>query len=230
MSSVAFCLQSLSVTWRLRHFLLQYLQPFPFWRIVIAVIWYNKNIFSLLTAHILSSKMFHFSQALEGVKLRLERTSCVCSPKYCSHSLCKVKPLSREVATLNIIGKLLRPLTTPIYAMDTYYQFSNNEYRPAYIHIVINYCDNESGVHISALQEALKTALGNHTNVFQRCPIQPGDFYLKNFNFDASHLPSIIPVGRYLFKTCMYEKNETVFNISTHFQVTYHGVLDLNMG
>lgn len=169
-------------------------------------------------------------QALEGVKLRLEKVLCECSPKYCSFITCNVKALSRQIATLNLAGLLTKTVSNPKYNTESFYQFSNNEYRPVYLHTSDDYCKNEAGTSKSPLHDLLKAALANYTNLFRSCPFVPAKYYLKGFNFDASHLPNVIPVGRYAMKTSVYERNETIGNVTVYFQVHNYGILDLSMG
>lgn len=100
--------------------------------------------------------------------------------------------------------------------MKSYYKFSNNEYRPVYINIVTNFCDGMNSV----FQKYLFNMFGNYTNIFQPCPLWPGEYYIKNFNFAAQHLPSIIPAGRYLVNTSAYtQSNDWLFNTSVYFYI-----------
>lgn len=59
----------------------------------------------------------------------------------------------------------------------------------------------------------------------------PGEYYVRDWNFDASQLPSILPVGRYSLK-CVWriDENESLLNFTIYFNVANYGVLDLGMG
>lgn len=128
-------------------------------------------------------------------------------------------------------GVLKKKVTSLSYSMKTFYKFSNNEYRPALVHFTTDYCASYAGLFNSPVQNMFKKLWENKTNAFQPCPIMPGEYYLKDWHFDASSLPSIFPVGRYLTKNVfLTESNELVMNNSFYFYVANYGILDLNMG
>ena len=170
-------------------------------------------------------------KALEGIEVRLERAFCFCNPKYCISSACGVKFISRTIANLNMNFITKRNLTAITYRMRSFYKFSNNEYRPMLIDVTVNYCEAEQGIFTSPLHKYLKTVWINYSNMFQTCPIPPGEYYIKNFNFRSHHLPSIAPAGRYLMNTTIRVQNNDIFiNTSVYFYIANHGVLDLDIG
>lgn len=169
-------------------------------------------------------------QALEGVKLRLERVVCFCNPKYCKWIECNIKFISRQVANLNMIANINRKITAANYTFKLYYKFSNNEYRPILMDLTADYCTKQPGVSALKLMNVLSTMWGNNTNIFQPCPFLPGEYYVKNWNFAASDLPSVVPAGRYLLNVTVRTESNDVFNSSTYFYIANYGILDLNMG
>lgn len=160
----------------------------------------------------------------------MERTNCSCNPKYCVFTRCNVKFVSWHNANLNFNFVLKRDLPDVKYSMKTFYKFSNNEYRPVYVDTSIDYCENEKSGLESVLQEVLKKAWHNKTNFFAKCPVRTGNYYLNDWNPTATDLPSIVPAGRYLFNTFVFNYKESVLNTSVYFQVFNYGILDLNMG
>lgn len=170
-------------------------------------------------------------QALEGVKVRLERVVCFCNPKHCTWNTCKIKFKSRQIANFNILATLKTKHTVLDYNVKAYYQFSNNEYRPILLDVTDEYCSSLSGSSGSIFMSAVNRAWGNKSNIFQPCPYLPGEYFVKDWNLDASHLPSIIPAGRYLIKVIFRtEFHDLLYNMSVYFNVANHGVLDLGMG
>lgn len=171
-------------------------------------------------------------KASEGVRVRAEKVLCTCYPKYCSVNICKVKAISRDVVTMNFVVQLKRQVNAVIYATKFFYQFSSNEYRPSLIDITTDYCALKSGLYKSIGHDALVSVFGNTTNMFTSCPIEPGEYYVKNFTLATHHFPSIFPAGRYITKFFFYNKDtsEMLGNTSFYFEIFYRGVLDLKMG
>lgn len=115
--------------------------------------------------------------------------------------------------------------------MQSFYKFSNNEYRPMLFKVKDDYCSARPGLASLKLVNVLTKMWGNRTNMFQQCPYLPGEYYVKDFNFDASHLPSVIPAGRYLITSFVRTAfSEWFFNASVYFYVANHGILDLGVG
>lgn len=132
---------------------------------------------------------------------------------------------------MNLIVDVKRKLPVVKYAMKTYYQFSNNEYRPAYVDVKTDFCASQAGLLSSPMQNLLKKMWGNNTNIFTKCPLLPGEYYTKDWNFDANHLPNIMPSGRYLLNTSIsVQFDEMLMNSSIYFHIANNGILDLNMG
>lgn len=170
---------------------------------------------------------------MNGVRLRAEKAFCFCNPKYCQFTTCNIKVKSRHVANMNMIATVKQNLTNVQYTMKTFYQFSNNEYRPMLIDNTFNYCDDGKGVVSSSLLKYLQTVWGNSTNIFKPCPISPGEYYVKDWSFAASDLPSgVIPGGRYLVKTLLHTDDGKVsfLNTSLYFYVSNYGTTAWNLG
>lgn len=165
----------------------------------------------------------------QGVKLRLERVLCKCSPTFCSVE-CKIKFISRERADYNMLMKLLKPLQHIEYHMDTYYKHSNNEYRPMLIVLRDDYCKSyPSRSSLNALG-LLLIAYGNHTNINKPCPWNPGDYYVKDFNLSIKHWPIFVPEGRHKLNFTVYSQAVFVVYFEVYFEVKNHGILDLRVG
>lgn len=123
-----------------------------------------------------------------------------------------------------------RNVTTLTYHMKSFYKFSNNEYRPAFVDLTTDFCGAELGM-TSIMHSLLKDAWRNLTNIFRPCPFLCGEYYLKDFNFAAYHLPSIVPAGRYFINTTLrVQSNEFLGYTLIYFYINNHGVLDLEMG
>lgn len=171
-------------------------------------------------------------QAQHGVKLRLEKLLCFCNPKFCTIHTCNVKFKSRQVANLNWAATINRNLTYLNYNVKMYYQFSNNEYRPILMDVTVDHCGDEPGSASSTFLKLLKTMWLNKSNIwFDQCPIPLGEYYIRDWNFSAADLPSVIPAGRYLVKGIFRAQfDEVLGSTSLYFNVDNHGILDLNMG
>lgn len=115
--------------------------------------------------------------------------------------------------------------------MKMYYKFSNNEYRPVLMDVTVDHCADQPGSSSSIFVNLLKTMWYNKTNIFQQCPLSRGEYYIKDWNYSAADLPSVLPAGRYLIKASFRtEFNDLFLNASLYFNVENHGILDLNMG
>lgn len=148
-------------------------------------------------------------------------------------NMCNVKFKSRQVANLNFVATLHRTIPALSFNMKGYYKFSNNEYRPILMDTTVDYCAEQPGTASAALKNFLKSIWRNSSNFFDKAPLCPmlrGEFYIKDWNFSASDLPSIMPSGRYLVNTTGYAPNGSVFNTSMYFLIANYGILDLNMG
>lgn len=167
---------------------------------------------------------------MKGVRVRLERLLCSCG-KYCSFKLCRVKFVSREVVTGNVILVTKKKITAWKDYIQTFYKFSNNEYRPMGIHTGYDFCAAQEGLLNSVLNRVIMNILSNNTNWNQKCPFQPGEYYVKNLNFHAKHLPSLVPAGRYLANiTSHIQGYEWLYNMSVYFSVSNYGIQDMNVG
>lgn len=145
--------------------------------------------------------------------------------------MCKVKFISWKVATLNVIGTLKKKITSMKVGMKAFYKFSNNEYRPILVDHTVDYCAVKEGLLSSPLYNFFEHVWANKTNLFQPCPLMPGEYYVKDWNFEAAHLPSIVPAGRYIFQSIFrMQSNYVLMNNSVYFYVANYGILDLAMG
>lgn len=130
---------------------------------------------------------------------------------------------------MNLNFTVLRTLKSITYNVKTYYQFSNNEYRPTLVDITTDYGDNtvylKPGIH-----RIIENMMRNYSNIFTKCPFQPGEYYLKDWNFAAQHLPSVVPAGRYLANITLWVDSNFAYHTATYFYVANHGILDLNFG
>ncbi len=164
----------------------------------------------------------------QGVKLRLERAVCKCDPAWCS-TVCNIKFISRETAEYNALVKLYKKLTYIGYRIQTFHKASNNEYRPMLVDLRDDHCD--SFAKRAKILDFLIKMLENHSNFNKPCPLYPGDYDIKNFNFSISHWPNFIPEGRYIVNiTINREPNILLGYWQTYFYVVNHGILDLRVG
>lgn len=126
---------------------------------------------------------------------------------------------------------LASTITSLKYHSKAYYQFSNNEYRPMLFNVRVDYCAAEAGTELSVFHDAFRGIFRNHTNAFQPCPLVPGDYYVEDWNFVATDLPSVIPAGRYLIRTRFATvSDEFIATTAVYFRIENHGILDLNVG
>ncbi len=165
----------------------------------------------------------------QGVKLRLERVLCKCDATWCS-TVCKVKFISRERAEYNAAAKLHKTLNYIGYHAQTFYKGSNNEYRPMLLDVRDDYCESYVK-HSKMLDFLLGLFEEKNFNFNKPCPWYPGDYYIKDFNFNIVHWPSIIPEGRYILNFTFYRgPNLFLGYYQIYFAVTNHGLLDLRVG
>lgn len=104
------------------------------------------------------------------------------------------------------------------------------------IDIQEDYCAVAAGKKQSVIQGVIAKILGTHTNMYEACPIRPGEYYIRNFNFAIKHIPSMIPEGRYFMNITLNGRhsnsstNGFIANARVYFHVTNYGTLDLNIG
>ncbi|KAJ6639771.1 hypothetical protein Bhyg_12518 [Pseudolycoriella hygida] len=169
--------------------------------------------------------------ALESVVLRTEKCVCDINPRY-GNSTCSTKVKSRNVTNVNASFTLIRKVEDLTYNAKTFYQFSNNEYRPMLIDVTMNFCANEKGIPSSPLHAVMRAIINDYTNFYDSCPFLPGKlYYVKDWNFVASDLPSVVPAGRYMLNfTFFCDRGQYCGNFGVYFRVDNHGILELNVG
>ncbi|KAJ6640215.1 hypothetical protein Bhyg_12965 [Pseudolycoriella hygida] len=169
--------------------------------------------------------------SLEGVVLRTEKLVCDINPMY-GNIKCSTKTKSRNVTHVNMNLTLSHKVETVTYNIKTFYQFSNNEYRPMLIDSTMDFCKNQKGIEHSPLHAAFKKTLITLMNVYEACPFLPGKvYYIKDWNFVASDLPSLVPAGRYVLKAQFFGgHNEYALTFAIYFRVENYGILDLKVG
>lgn len=111
-----------------------------------------------------------------------------------------------------------------------FYKFSNNEYRPMFIDTEIDFCAAQDGTSNSLILNAILNAYANYTNFNIKCPLLPGQYYVKDFNLLGTHLPSVFPIGLYLVNSTARVNNEWLYNTSLYISSKYHGIDDFSMG
>ena len=138
-------------------------------------------------------------------KFRLERIVCVCVPSF-TDITCNVKFLSRHVAQANGVAILKKEITSAKVTFNTYYKFSNNEYRPSLFETELDLCALQSGLYNTPLFTVFKNAIlnissfmddnGNTTNIMDlNCPFPPGTYYLKDWSPDSKLIPSVVRIN-----------------------------------
>lgn len=82
----------------------------------------------------------------------------------------------------------------------------------------------------SVIQNVILKALGSHTNINRPCPMNPGVYYIKDYNFRMNDIPSIIP-GRYILNVTVHGQSKKFMAYwAVYFHVTNYGLLDLSVG
>lgn len=160
--------------------------------------------------------------------MRLERVKCKSDATYISIE-CNVKFISREIANFNSFIKLLKPINYIGYRFQSFFKHSNNEYRPMLVDSRDEFC--ESYVKRSILFDVVMKTVGENINFNKPCPFNPGDYYVKDFNFAIEHMPSLVPEGRYLLNITVNEKSDKIIAYwEIYFSVKNYGILDLSIG
>lgn len=161
----------------------------------------------------------------------MEKMYCSISSKYGTVKVCNVKLKSRDLVTANAIFDLKKVVTAVHFQMRTYYKYSNNEYKPTLINANEDVCAVKEGLYISPLYNFVHAFYGKYSNMFsQKCPFLPGEYYVKDFNLQATELPGIFPHGQFLVNHTVFAQfNDWLFNVSAYFQVTNYGVQDFNL-
>lgn len=142
-----------------------------------------------------------------------------------------MKVVSRDVATANVVILSKREVLEFRFTFKTFYQFSNNEYRPILIDAELDFCALQAGHYKSPLHAAIMHVYGNHTNINRQCPFPVGEYFVKDLNAQVDHLPSIVPSGRYLIKSTAYQQcNDFGYNISVYVTISNYGTTNIEMG
>lgn len=139
--------------------------------------------------------------------------------------------MSRSVSTINVNLETKVKITEWNDYITTYLKYSNNEYRPQGIHSGYDFCAAQAGFVSSPLNSLITKMIGNYTNWNRKCPFPPGQYYVKDLNLHASHLPAIIPAGQYIVNvTSSIQSNIWLYNLSMYATVYNYGIQDLNIG
>lgn len=154
---------------------------------------------------------------------------CVCG-EFCKFTTCKVKFVSRHVATGSAVLISKKEARAIKFTVKSYYKFSNNEYRPMLINAQFDYCAAQAGFVTSALFTAMMNVFGNNTNINHKCPFPIGEYYVKDVNFRASHLPSLFPTGRYYINLTTHQFTEFLYTALIYFSIDNYGIKDWTMG
>lgn len=129
-----------------------------------------------------------------------------------------------------MIATLRKKVSSFKFTVKMFYKFSNNEYRPVFIDTEIDFCAVQAGNQNSPVYDVIMGAYANYSNLNQKCPFLPGQYYVRNLNFEARYLPSIFPAGRYLINSTGISSNVWMYNTSIYFSVVNHGIQDWSMG
>lgn len=122
------------------------------------------------------------------------------------------------------MGIIKREATAMVMRMKSYFQFSNNEFRPVGFDTAFDFCAIQAGLSSSPLHAVMMNVLANTTNINRKCPFPPGEYYVKNLNFQARHIPNILPAGRHLINiSCYIQSNIWLHNVSIYFSVSNYG-------
>lgn len=141
-----------------------------------------------------------------------------------------MKFVSRNKSTANIAGDLKEKASALVTHIRTFFKASNNEYRPQGIDTRFDYCATQEGIRSSILNNLIRKAIANYTNVVRRCPLTPGNYYIKDWSIDPRQLPSLIPVGRYLVNLTNYiDNNEFLWYLLLYFNVANYGIQDMSL-
>lgn len=86
-------------------------------------------------------------------------------------------------------------------------------------------CAAQEGYYISPLYAFFQNVIGNNSNILNhKCPYLPGEYYFKDINVQAKHLPMIPSQGQYLINITVYAQSDVwLFNTSVYFSVTNYG-------
>lgn len=168
---------------------------------------------------------------LQGVKLRLERIKCNCAATFC-RAECSVKLISREKANISGLMILFKQLHYVEYHMKTFYKHSNNEYRPMLLVLRDDFCRSYGNPSPLTPLNIMLTAFGNTSNLNQPCPWNPGEYYVKKFDFSIKHWPtSFVPEGRYILNfTGFHQPDAFLVYYEIYFEIINRGILDLRVG
>lgn len=131
-----------------------------------------------------------------------------------------------------MIFNLQTEITIVTVIFQTFFKYSNNEYRPFLVKGEVDVCAIQDGYYSSPLLTFFKNLLGNNSNLLnQKCPYLVGEYYFKEIRFQASNLPSVFPHGQYILNITAYtQNNELVFYTAIYFYVTNYGLQDLTIG
>lgn len=156
--------------------------------------------------------------------VRLQRLICR-GGKSLEFKTCSIKFIARNVAAGTSVWLLKKEMSVSTFSLKTYFKFSNNEFRPMGIDSSFEYCGISNGFYTSPLFNFVKNIIKNYTNIYEKCPVPVGEYYIRNFNFQAQHLPMIVPAGQYLANMSLHiQSNEFLANFLVYFSVTNYGI------
>lgn len=98
------------------------------------------------------------------------------------------------------------------------------------INAQFDYCAIQAGFSSSPLFTAMMNVFGDNTNINHKCPFPKGEYYVKDVNFRASHLPSVFPAGRYYINITTHQFDEFLYTALVYFSIDDYGVKDWKLG
>lgn len=128
----------------------------------------------------------------------MDHMDCKTSKLYCPNSFCKLSFKSRSIKQLTWTCDLAKKVDVLMAQITLYYRYRSG-YKQFLIDVNIDHCAYHRNVLGSATLDLVQDIFKNYTtNIWQSCPLLPGNVSVNNLPLIASLVQNIfVPAGDY---------------------------------
>lgn len=171
----------------------------------------------LLIPNICCEKKENFRSGTRFRSIKCESNTSIVIIKYCY-----LKPVSRQVVTLNIGGKILFPINKPVYGQVTVNYRYGTIYRQVLDTHPIEWCEQMDGTNAHPLLSLIiEISKESAQELYHKCPYF-GDVDVMNATIDRSKnlgKATMFPEGTYLGELIFIKDSIQIFKMTLSFEI-----------
>ncbi|XP_020715705.1 uncharacterized protein LOC110118418 [Ceratitis capitata] len=137
------------------------------------------------------------SSSLEALFVKTTNLECSANESYIANLNCRLKPLNRTKAVINMDVELIRKIENVTISMQLLKKNYANKFLPFLVKVRANVCDMmESKAGINLYLAIFKRVLKDYSNINHSCPFS-GHLWIRDLYLDSAMVPVAPPVGVY---------------------------------